>query len=36
MSEKLIELEEKIVYLDHIIEELNKIVFRQMQKRLTS
>ena len=32
MSEKLIELEEKISYLDHTIEELNKVVFRQMQK----
>jgi SlyX protein len=32
MSEKLIELEEKITYLDHTIEELNKVVFRQMQK----
>ena len=32
MSEKLIELEEKIAYLDHTIEELNKAVFRQMQK----
>ena len=32
MSEKLIELGEKIVYLDHTIEELNKVVFRQMQK----
>jgi SlyX protein len=32
MSEKLIELEEKIAYLDHTIEELNKVVFRQMQK----
>ena len=32
MSEKLIELEEKIAYLDHAIDELNKVVFRQMQK----
>jgi len=32
MSEKLIELEEKIAYLDHTIDELNKVVFRQMQK----
>ena len=32
MSEKLIELEEKITFLDHTIEELNKVVFRQMQK----
>ncbi len=32
MNEKLIELEEKIAYLDHTIEELNKVVFRQMQK----
>jgi SlyX protein len=32
MSEKLIELEEKIAYLDHTMEELNKVVFRQMQK----
>ena len=32
MSEKLIELEEKITYLDHTIEELNKVVFRQTQK----
>ena len=32
MIEKLIELEEKIAYLDHTIEELNKVVFRQMQK----
>jgi len=32
MSGKLIELEEKIAYLDHTIEELNKVVFRQMQK----
>ena len=32
MSEKLIELEEKIAYLDHTIEEINKVVFRQMQK----
>ena len=32
MSEKLIELEEKIAYLDHTTEELNNVVFRQMQK----
>ncbi|RUM82563.1 MAG: hypothetical protein DSZ16_02105 [Candidatus Thioglobus sp.] len=32
MSEKLIELEEKFAFLDHTIEELNKVVFRQMQK----
>jgi len=32
MSEKLIELEEKIAYLDHTVEELNNVVFRQMQK----
>ena len=32
MSEKLIELEEKNAYLDHTIDELNKVVFRQMQK----
>ncbi len=32
MSEELIELEEKIAYLDHAIEELNKVVFRQMHK----
>jgi len=32
MSEKIIELEEKIAYLDHTVEELNNVVFRQMQK----
>jgi len=32
MREKLIELEEKFAFLDHTIEELNKVVFRQMQK----
>jgi uncharacterized coiled-coil protein SlyX len=32
MSEKLTELEEKFSFLDHTIEELNNVVFRQMQK----
>lgn len=32
MDKKLIELEEKFAFLDHTIEELNNVVFRQMQK----
>jgi SlyX protein len=32
MSEKLTELEEKFSFLDHTIEELNNVVFRQMKK----
>ncbi|HIM58364.1 MAG TPA: SlyX family protein [Gammaproteobacteria bacterium] len=32
MDKKLIELEEKFAFLDHTIEDLNGVVFRQMQK----
>ena len=32
MDKKLIDLEEKFAYLDHTIEELNNVVFRQTQK----
>ena len=32
MDKKLIELEEKFAFLDHTIEELNNVVFRQTQK----
>ncbi|MBT3195738.1 MAG: SlyX family protein [Candidatus Ruthia sp.] len=32
MDKKLIDLEEKFAFLDHTIEELNNVVFRQMQK----
>lgn len=32
MDKKLIDLEEKFSFLDHTIEELNNVVFRQMQK----
>tara|TARA_B100001079_G_C16304059_1_gene466877 strand:- start:5 stop:214 length:210 start_codon:yes stop_codon:yes gene_type:complete len=32
MKEKLIELEEKFAHLDHLVEDLNNVIFRQMQK----
>ena len=32
MDKKLIELEEKFAFLDHTIEELNNVVFRQTQR----
>ncbi len=32
MDKKIIELEEKFAHLDHTIEKLNNIVFRQAQK----
>ena len=32
MDKKLIDLEEKFAFLDHTIEELNNVVFRQTQK----
>lgn len=32
MDKKLINLEEKIAFLDHTIEGLNNVVFRQMQR----
>jgi len=32
MEKKITELEEKFAFLDHTIEELNNVVFRQTQK----
>jgi len=32
MDKKVIELEEKLAHLDHTVEELNNVIFRQMQK----
>jgi len=32
MEKKITELEEKFAFLDHTIEELNNVIFRQTQK----
>ena len=32
MEKKITELEEKFAFLDHTIEEINNVVFRQTQK----
>ena len=32
MDQKIIELEEKLSFLDHTIDELNQVIFRQRQE----
>ncbi len=32
MEQKIVELEEKFAHLDHAVEELNAVIFRQTQK----